>query len=265
MQDLWGQADRFIARLERARAEGVDIFGDVYPYDYWETTLTQLFPARDFRNVDSARYALEHVVGPEGIRFTEYKPDPLLVGKTVAEIAAARHEDTALTLQSLIVDSATPEEFELETMKGMSQTDVDRIVAWPHANICSDGYLVDQHPRAAGAFTRILRDYVRERHLLSLEEAVRKMTSLAAANMGIPDRGLIRLGFFADLVLFDPDSVSDQSTVSEPHRLSTGVQTVWVNGVRVFDGGQTTGARPGRIIRHQIASPGSDPSVDRRH
>lgn len=248
MKDLWGQADRFIAVLDAARADGVEIGGDVYPYDFWQTTLTALFPDRDF-SVDKARYALDHVVDAAGIRFTLYAPDPSLVGRSLAEIAAARGEDPAVTLTRLIVDVATPEQVELSTMAGMHQADVDRLLAWPHANVCSDGALVDGHPRARGAFTKVLRDYVRERRLLTLEAAIHKMTALAAAHVGITERGQVRPGFHADLVLFDPDRVADRSTPLEPARLSVGIERVWVNGVGVYMGGDVTGARPGQVLR----------------
>lgn len=251
MKDLWGQADRFIAKLDAARAQGVEITGDVYPYDFWQTTLTALFPKRDYDNLDSARFALDHIVDASGIRFTLYARDASLVGRTLAEIAAARGEDPAVTLTKLIVDVATPEAYELSTMAGMSQADVDRLMLWPYANVCSDGALVDGHPRAAGAFTKILRYYVREHGLLTLEEAVRKMTSRAAQGMGLRYRGLVREGYFADLVLFDPHTVADRSTALQPRLLSAGVAKVWVNGGLVYDDGKTTGARTGRILRRQ--------------
>lgn len=249
MKDLWGQVDRFISKLESARAQGIEITGDVYPYDFWETTLTALFPQRDFGNVEAARFVLEHIVAATDIRFTLYERDRSLVGKTLAEIAAARDEDPAITMTKLIVDVPTPEDYELATMVGMSATDVEGLLLWPHANICTDGALVDGHPRAAGAFTKVLREYVRERTLLTLEEAVRKMTSLAARHMGLQDRGLVRPGYFADLVLFDPATVSDRSTTLEPQRLSVGVVKVWVNGGLVYAGGAPTGTRPGKVLR----------------
>ena len=248
MKDLWGQVQRFIDVLDGARQQGIDVTGDVYPYDFWQTTLTALFPDRDY-SVTNARYALDHVVDAAGIRFTHYEPDRSLVGRTLAEIAASRGEDPAVTLTSLIVDVATPEEFELATMAGMHMSDVDRLLLWPHSNVCSDGALVDGHPRGRGAFTRILRDYVRERRLMSLEQAIHKMTGLAASHMGIADRGRVQPGFQADLVLFDPDTVADRATALDPLALSVGIDTVWVNGVETYRAGQVTGARPGKVLR----------------
>lgn len=255
MRDIWGQTERLLTTLEAARAQGVRISGDVYPYDFWRTTLTALFPQRNYRDREAAQFALDHVAPAAGIRFIHYRNDPTIVGKTLAEVAVERHMSEADALMSLIVDVPTPEEYEYETMAGMSQPDVDRIMQWPQANICSDGSLVDSHPRGAGTFTKILRDAVRERHLLSLEAAVKKMTSVAAANLEIPQRGLVRPGYFADLVLFDPHTVTDRATVTDPHALSAGIATVWVNGEVVFADGKSTQARPGTILRHAPTPP----------
>lgn len=249
MRGLWGQADRYIATLEQARAAGVDVTGDVYPYDFWQSTLTVLFPERNYSDREAAAFALENVVPADGIRFTHYARDPTLVGRTLAEIAGSRGQAPADALLALIVDDPTPEKFELSTMRGMSAADVDRLLLWPFANVCSDGALRDGHPRARGAFTKVLRDYVRERRLLSLEEAVRKMTSLAADRMGLSSRGRIAVGNYADLVLFDPDTVADRSTIEHPEALSIGIDTAWVNGIPVFFRGNATGARPGRVLR----------------
>ena len=106
-----------------------------------------------------------------------------------------------------------------------------------------------RHPRGFGTFTRVLGLYVRERNLLTVEEAVRKMTSLPAANMGIAERGLIQPGYYADLVLFDPDVVSDQATFEAPNEPSIGIHQVWVNGVTVYDADGTTGSYPGQVLR----------------
>lgn len=165
--------------------------------------------------------------------------------------SAAR--DPADTLMALIVDTPTPEQFELETMKGMDQADVDRLLLWPNINICSDGALFDRHPRGRGTFSKILGHHVRDLRLLSLEAAVHKMSGLAAGHMGLVDRGVIRPGAFADLVLFDPATVADRATVADPFAVSAGVMRVWVNGERVFENGRTTGRLPGRMLRRAKA------------
>jgi N-acyl-D-amino-acid deacylase len=133
----------------------------------------------------------------------------------------------------------------------MSEDDIRAFLAWPHSNFCTDGDPTGLHPRAYGAFPRIFARYSRSQHLFSLVEAVRKATSLAAAHVGIHYRGRIAPGYFADLVLFDPARIADTSTTEQPHRLATGIDTVWVNGVEVFSGGCPTGARPGQVLRHQ--------------
>ena len=130
----------------------------------------------------------------------------------------------------------------------MQEEDIKALMNWPHSNICSDGALDDMHPRGAGAFPRVLGRYVREMELMSLEDAVHKMTGLSAQHMGFKKRGVIRPGAVADLVLFDPETVIDNATPQEPARLSTGISKVWVNGWLVFDEGSETGLRPGRFI-----------------
>jgi N-acyl-D-amino-acid deacylase len=249
MTDLWGQADRFLAVLDKARAEGIDATIDVYPYTYWQSTLTVLWPERDFANSAQAEYILKHLVTPEGLLLTSYSAEPALGGKTVAEIAALKKTDPVTTLMALVRDMQATKGSARIIATGMDERDVAKFVAWPHANISSDGALNDRHPRGAGAFTRFLRLYVRETHLLPIEAAVRKMTALAAAHMGIADRGLIRPGAYADLVLFDPATVTDRSTTARPDLLSEGIAKVWTNGRLVFENGKATGAHPGRVLR----------------
>jgi N-acyl-D-amino-acid deacylase len=122
-------------------------------------------------------------------------------------------------------------------------------MAWPYANFCTDGALAGRHPRGSGSFPRILGRYVRERRILTLPEAVRKLSGLAAANMGIRDRGTIAPGMRADLVLFDPKTVIDRSTLEDPGAVSQGIHTVWVNGTVAYREGKATGSFAGRVIR----------------
>jgi N-acyl-D-amino-acid deacylase len=131
----------------------------------------------------------------------------------------------------------------------MRPDDIRELLSWPETNVCTDGAFVDLHPRARGAFTRILGRYVRDEGVLSLEAAVHKMTGLAAEHMGFANRGAIRAGAKADLVLFDPDTVIDRATPAAPELLSEGIVAVWVAGQRVFADGEATGAHPGEIIR----------------
>jgi N-acyl-D-amino-acid deacylase len=249
MVDWWGQSRRLLDRLESARAEGVDVTGDVYPYEYWHSTLTVLFPERDFTNRATAEFVLKSISPPDGLLISEYTPEPALEGLTIAQIAERKGMDPAATLMDLIARSQIEGAEEGVIGTSMRADDTAALIAWPHSNICSDGALSGRHPRGTGAFTKVLRLYVREKKLLSLEEAIRKMTGLAAAHVGIADRGLIRPGAYADLVLFDPAIVADRSTTEHPERLSVGIQKVWVNGVVVLAGGKPTGAFPGDGVR----------------
>ncbi len=135
---------------------------------------------------------------------------------------------------------------------GMSEQDVVTLTKWPFANICSDGMSTGGHPRGHGAFPRVLGRYVREQGALTLEEAVRKMTSLSAANVGLKERGTIKAGNFADLVLFNPGEIIDRSTTADPKALSEGVHTVWTNGQIVFQKRETTSKRPGVVLRRAV-------------
>ena len=131
----------------------------------------------------------------------------------------------------------------------MSEADIAAFVAWKHSVICSDGMTHGLQPRGFGAFAKVLRLYVREQRLLTLEQAVHKMSAQTAAQLGIAERGTIAPGFHADLVLFDPAKIADRSDVDHPNALATGVSTVWVNGAVVFDNGASTTARPGQVVR----------------
>jgi N-acyl-D-amino-acid deacylase len=254
MRQSWGQAGRFIALLDSARAQGVDVTADVYPYTYWQSTITVLFPGRDFESRSEAELVLKEIAAPDGILLTA-SHDKSVEGKTVADISRARGTDSVTTLIDLTRAAAAAEEQGGEDAgtsiigTSMAEADVERILRWPHANICSDGASTGGHPRGYGAFPRVLGRYVRERKVLKLEEAVRKMTGLAAAHMGFKDRGLVAPGLRADLVLFDPATVIDRSTPLDPTALATGIDVVWVRGVEVYRDGKPTGARPGRPVR----------------
>jgi N-acyl-D-amino-acid deacylase len=248
MVDWWGQAARFTAKLDAARAEGVKITGDVYPYEFWQSGPTVLFPKRDFKDRAAAQFALDSLAPADGIRLSAFPHDPSLVGKTVAEISASRGTDPAQTLMDLIAEDG-PDEGASIIATSMDAKDTAALVAWPNSNICSDGGIEDLHPRGAGTFTKVLRLYVREQHLLTLEQAVHKMTGLAAEHMGFTNRGVIRPGAHADLVLFDPATVADRSVIGHADALSVGIAEVWVEGQPVWLDGKVTGARPGRAIR----------------
>jgi N-acyl-D-amino-acid deacylase len=257
-RSLWGEADRLLARLSKARDEGVRVTMDVYPYTYWHSTVTVLFPERNFDDRAAAEYALREVAGPEALLLSAFAPVPSYVGHTLAEIASGRGSDAPTTLRALIREAldyerAHPEAEDVEGVIGtsMAERDVETLLRWREAGVCTDGALEGRHPRGYGAFARVLGEYVRERRVLTLEEAVRKMTSQTARAAGIAGRGTIAVGQAADLVLFDPATVADRATTKDPLRTSEGIRAVWVNGALVYRDGQPTGARPGRPLRRR--------------
>jgi N-acyl-D-amino-acid deacylase len=260
----WGRADHLLRLLDEARASDVRVSADIYPYAYWQSGLTVLYPERNFSDRKTTEFVLREIAAPEGLLLDRFDPEPSYSGKTVAEIAALRGTDPATTLMALLAES---EALAAETGRSaasvigtsMDEPDIERLMAWPHANICSDGGSRSRHPRGFGAFPRVLGEYVRERALFSLEEAVRKMTTLAAENTGLIDRGAIRPGLAADLVLFDPASVRDRATTADAQVPSDGIHTVWVNGEVVYRDGRTTGSYPGRVLRRPAPVPETTP------
>lgn len=254
MVPLWGRADSLLTVLDAARAAGVDITADIYPYPYWQSTLTVLFPRRDFDNRAEAEKILRDIARPEGLLIGDFDANPAYKGKTVAELAVMRNEAPASTLMGLIREALAWEAAhpgmsgESVVATSMDEGDIARLMQWEHTNVCSDGALAGAHPRGFGAFTRVLGRYVREQRVLSLEEAIRKMTSLSAAHVGIERRGTIAPGMHADLVLLDPATVIDRATPNEPHRISEGIRRVWVNGRTAYDDGRALGGGSGRLL-----------------
>jgi N-acyl-D-amino-acid deacylase len=257
MHNLWGKADSLLAILDSARKHGIDVTSDIYPYDYWHSTIRVLFPKRNFGDEREAEMVLREITLPGDIILAAYEIQPGYEGKTLAEIARVEHKSPARMLVELI---ARIEDWEKRNnrscresimARSMNEEDIRKLMAWPGANICSDGSSSGGHPRGFGAFTRVLGHYVREQGTMPLEQAIHKMTELPAQHMGIQKRGLIRPGFYADLVLFDPQAVLDRATIQEPHRLSAGIEKVWVNGNMVYVDQKTTGLFPGSIIRRK--------------
>jgi N-acyl-D-aspartate/D-glutamate deacylase len=193
------------------------------------------------------------MLAADNIVLPEFLPDRAYDGMTIAEVAGVREQDAETTLMELLqaelaFDSAGSEMLGI----AMEEADIESIMAWPHTVIGSDGELAGVHPRGFGAFTRYLGHYIRDRQVLSLEEGVRRMTSLSAQQVGIDERGLIEVGRFADLVLFDPETVMDKSSIKTPHVPSVGIEKVWVNGQLVFADGDVTGNLPGQVIRRPV-------------
>ncbi|MGE5653645.1 MAG: N-acyl-D-amino-acid deacylase family protein [Bacillota bacterium] len=271
----WGLAPQSTELIAQARAEGLDITADQYPYIASATTLTSILPSWTFEGgVDKM---IERLQDPEtrakikeqieassaksGRRWSDLliasvgsEANRRFEGKTVEELAAIVGKgpiDAALDL--IIEERAVVGEVSF----GMCEEDVATIMRHPLTMVGSDGGAMDiqcggkPHPRNFGTFARILRKYVREDKVLRLEEAVRKMTSMPATRLRLFDRGLIRSGCWADLVLFDPDTIEDTPSFTNPQQVVKGVNRVWVNGVLVVKDGTHTGSRPGHVLRHR--------------
>ncbi|MBK8516713.1 MAG: serine hydrolase [Saprospiraceae bacterium] len=247
MRSKWGNSDKILRQLQSARLEGINITADVYPYTMWNSTPRVLFPKKDFENLASADFATRELFDPSASVMVRYTPNRDWQGKTVSEIAAINKEPISKALIRIIRESAMPNQGATIVAKSMSETDISHFLKWPYSSICSDGSM-SGHPRGHGSFPRVLGRYVREQKLMPLETAIQKMTSLAAENAGIKNRGLIATGYFADLVLFDPNTIIDNATIENATALSTGVHYVWVNGKLVYSDQHSVPNFPGRYV-----------------
>ena len=258
MASQWGRAPWVIERLNAARQEGIDLTADIYPYTYWQSHMMVLLPERDPLDLDAIDFVMAELAPPDGIIFTHFPAKPDYVGMTLTEVAAAREQRpaeafSALAQMSIAYEEATGEMGDMMIGTSMRDDDIAAFIAWPHTNICTDGSLRDRHPRGAGSFPRVLARYVREQGVLSLESAIHHMTGLSAQHMGFVERGIIAPGMMADLVLFNPNTVRDRATTSEPFASSKGIHSVWVAGERVLHEGEVSKTFPGRVIRRANA------------
>jgi len=281
-QKNWPLFPEAVAEVEQARAEGLHITADIYTYPASATGLNASMPqwvqeggfeASLERLADPAtrkliaRQMLEDsdawensylgAGSPDNILLVGFKSEALkpLTGKTLAEVAEMRGTPPEITAMDLIVEDRS----RIGTIYfSQSEDVVRRAIALPWVSFCSDaGSLAPEgvflksnpHPRAYGSFARLLGKYVREEHLIPLEEAIRKLTALPAGNLKIDRRGKLEEGYFADIVVFDPDTIRDNATFVEPHQYATGMIDVFVNGVQVLADGEHTGATPGRVVR----------------
>jgi N-acyl-D-amino-acid deacylase len=257
---VWHQAaKRMPEYFERARREGVDVKADVYPYTFWHSTIRVIVPDRDFFNPQKVELALAENGGAQNIRIVNYEPEPALAGRTLAEIAA-HWQVTPVEAYMRIVKATGgtdgPNEQDVNVLgTSMHEDDVRWFIAHPEIMFCTDGELQGAHPRGAGSFPRILGHYVREQQLLPLELAIHKMTGLPAAQLGLADRGRIAPGYVADLVVFDPATVIDRSTVEKPLEPPIGIPGVMVSGEWVVRDGAVTGQRPGSVLRSAAFKP----------
>ena len=258
MASQWGRAPWVIERLNAARQEGIDLTADIYPYTYWQSHMMVLLPERDPLDLDAIDFVMAELAPPDGIIFTHFPAEPDYVGMTLTEVAAAREQRpaeafSALAQMSIAHEDATGEIGDMMIGTSMRDDDIAAFIEWPHTNICTDGTLRDRHPRGAGSFPRVLARYVREQGVLSLESAIHHMTGLSAQHMGFVERGVIAPGMMADLVLFNPNTVRDRATTSEPFASSKGIHSVWVAGERVLHEGEVSKTFPGRVIRRASA------------
>lgn len=243
-----GKAPEYIKIIEAARKRGVDFLADCYPYDAWHSNLKVVVPDKQYENPKSVAVALESYGGGSHITITEFSPDKSYAGHTIAELAKSNGlSETDMYIRLIREGDAAHTEASI-IGQSMIESDMKAFYQRRWVMVASDGGVNSQHPRGAGTFSRVLGLYVREKQWLTLPEAVRKMTSLPAQRLGWKDRGILRKGAVADLVLFDPSTVSDRSTFTDPTALSTGIEKVFVNGVLVWDSGKQTGARPGLVI-----------------
>ncbi len=278
----WGQMPRILARIDSARAAGLDVTADQYPYTRAATALDASIPSwaesggwdsllARLRDPATRARLRDEMVNPKGTESFYYEAgggagvlitgtfqDSLryLQGKTVGEIAAQRHRDPVETLFDIVLAEQGHRTDAVYAV--MSEPDVQAAMKtwWVAVNtdfggVAPDGPFGTQsaHPRAYGTFARILGHYARDLKLFPLEFAVRKMTSLAAQRVGLSDRGLLKAGMAADITVFDPAGVADKATFEQPHQPSVGFAYVFVNGQKVLDHGKLTAGRPGRGLR----------------
>jgi len=276
----WGSIGAALGLIDAYRKQGVDVVIDVYPYERASTNLGVNLPRwavagnaaeiavriadPDQRSrIVSGMKAMLADGGYDDYSFAtvaQYTPNPELNGMTISEISMLSGRDPSVDaeidtiLEMMVRGGEAGDTYGAQMIYHyMSADDVDTIFRYPHAAVASDGSIVafgrgQPHPRSYGTNARVLSDYVRERGVLSLEEAVRRMTSLPARGVGFHDRGIVRPGFVADLVVFDPDRVDDNASFADPHRYSEGFDYVIVNGVVVVEDGKPTDARPGRFV-----------------
>jgi N-acyl-D-amino-acid deacylase len=266
----WGKMDRVIAMVNAARRDGLKITADMYLYTASSNSIDSRIPAWAHSGGDEALYRrLEdpatrkrisdelHQRGPMartllvGLRPARLKP---LIGKTLTEVAAMRGKDEIETMLDLILEARSRIQVVTFTM---SEDNIAKELRQPWVSLGSDassmateGAFLESstHPRAYGNFARLLGKYVREEKVITLQEAVRRLSGLPASNLGLDHRGLIKRDYFADIVVFDPKTIADKATYEKPHQYAVGMRYVIVNGISVLRDGEHTGAKPGRAL-----------------
>jgi N-acyl-D-amino-acid deacylase len=277
----WGRMPEIVSKIQKARESGLDITADTYAYTAWFNSFSAFIPpwAHDGgdtklieRLKDPAMRARirqemltpstawdnewQEIDGPQAILLSVVHNPKLLPlqGQTIAEIAKLENKDPIDTIFDLLIEDAGSS----VAVFGMSEPDVTLALQQPWVSVCNDsqgtaptGLLGAEHPhpRAYGTFPHILRKYVREEHKLSLEDAIRKFSALPAQRVHLSDRGVLKQGLWADIVIFDPAAIRDNATFENPNQLSDGMRYVLVNGVPVIESGKTTNALPGKVLR----------------
>ena len=278
----WGRMGRVVAKIDSARKAGVDIAADTYAYPAWFNSMSAFIPPwghdggtakliERLKDPATRKRIRREMLDPKGNWDNEWQeiPSPSAVligvvqnpdllryqGKTLVQVAAERKTDAIETLFDLLIED---EGYIYNAVFGMSEPDISLALRQPWVSInndsqgtAPDGLLGKEHPhpRAYGTFPRILRKYVREERVLTLEDAIRKFTSLPAQRMRLADRGVLKAGMWADVVVFDPATVRDRATFAEPNQLSEGMRWVLVNGIPVIADGNATGKLPGKVLR----------------
>ena len=280
-KENWSKMDDAIAKIEAAQKAGLEITADMYTYTAGSTGLDAAMPpwvqeggykewakrlqdpkirARVRKEMTTPTDAWENLLlsaGGEGTLLVGFKNEALRgnAGKTLAEVAKLRGTSVEDTAMDLVVEDGSRVQVVYFLM---SEENVKRQIRLPWVSFGSDaasmapeGVFVktSTHPRAYGNFARVLGKYVRDEHVIPLEEAIRKLTSLPAATLRVKERGQLTPGYLADVVVFDPKTIGDRATYAQPHQYSSGVRHVWVNGVQVLKDGEHTGAKPGRVVR----------------
>jgi dihydroorotase/N-acyl-D-amino-acid deacylase len=281
----WNRMPEIVARIDAARASGVDVAADTYAYPAWFNSFSAFIPpwahdggeakmverlkdpslrARIRQEMLTANSSWDNewqeINGPQDILISVVQNPKLLSlqGKTVEQVAQAQNKDAIDTIFDLLIEDPGMD----VAVFAMNEKDVALALQQPWVSVDNDsqgtapeGLLGKEHPhpRAYGTFPRILRKYVRDEKLITLPEAIRKFTALPAQRMRLTDRGVLKQGLWADIVVFDPEKIRDLATFENPNQLSEGMEYVLVNGVPVIDSGKMTDALPGKVLRGQGA------------
>ncbi|MBL6701417.1 MAG: amidohydrolase family protein, partial [SAR86 cluster bacterium] len=274
-KDNWGLSYETLKLVDNAIEDGVKVSIDQYPYTASQTSIRALIPqwaqAGGRNNLlariddpDTRQLIIDEIIKrilfdrggghPKNIFISKSSWDTSMEGKNLAELCIERNLEPNPYNAAMVVFEIIKGGGATAVYHAINSDDVDKIMQHPMTSIASDGPMTvfgvgSPHPRTYGTFTRVLGRYVRDRNILSLEEAIRKMTSLPAQVLSISKRGLLKEGYFADITIFDPRTVIDNATFEEPHQYAVGINTVLVNGVIVVENGLHNGNRPGRVLR----------------